>query len=166
MPITSLPGANPHFPSTKLGFLCAFASKFFPMVVRRGSMLVVSSRWRPLMMTLAHSPAYRRSDQQYLCRGAQKCHKASSGRACWQRLTKTRTKKPCTRSREQRSHVQEATHKEAGHKKVGHKKTVHKENCARKRVCSRRESNPYGHFCPQDFKSCVSTYSTTRAVQI
>ena len=29
--------------------------------------------------------------------------------------------------------------------------------------CSGRESNPYGHFCPQDFKSCVSTYSTTRA---
>ena len=28
---------------------------------------------------------------------------------------------------------------------------------------SGRESNPYGHFCPQDFKSCVSTYSTTRA---
>ena len=57
-------------------------------------------------------------------------------------------------------------HKEAEHKKVGNKKTVHKENCARRRVCSRRESNPYGHFCPQDFKSCVSTYSTTRAVQI
>ena len=38
MPITSLPGANPHFPSTKLGFLCAFASKFFPMVVLRGSL--------------------------------------------------------------------------------------------------------------------------------
>ena len=51
-------------------------------------------------------------------------------------------------------------------KKSGTKKTVHKENCARRRVCSRRESNPYGHFCPQDFKSCVSTYSTTRAVQI
>ena len=51
-------------------------------------------------------------------------------------------------------------------KKPGTKKNVHKENCARKRVCSRRESNPYGHFCPQDFKSCVSTYSTTRAVQI
>ena len=30
-------------------------------------------------------------------------------------------------------------------------------------LCSRRESNPYGHCCPQDFKSCVSTYSTTRA---
>ena len=29
---------------------------------------------------------------------------------------------------------------------------------------SGRESNPYGHFCPQDFKSCVSTYSTTRAL--
>ena len=51
-------------------------------------------------------------------------------------------------------------------KKSGTKKSVHKENCARRRVCSRRESNPYGHFCPQDFKSCVSTYSTTRAVQI
>ena len=32
-------------------------------------------------------------------------------------------------------------------------------------MCSGRESNPYGHFCPQDFKSCVSTYSTTRAHQ-
>ena len=30
-------------------------------------------------------------------------------------------------------------------------------------LCSERESNPYGHFCPQDFKSCVSTYSTIRA---
>src|SRR5690606_36069593 len=28
---------------------------------------------------------------------------------------------------------------------------------------SRRELNPHGHFCPQDFKSCVSTNSTTRA---
>ena len=64
----------------------------------------------------------------------------------------TAHKKPCTRSWAQ--------------KKSGTKKTVHKENCARRRVCSRRESNPYGHFCPQDFKSCVSTYSTTRAVQI
>ena len=78
-------------------------------------------------------------------------HEASSGRACWQRLPKTRTKKP---------------RKEAGHKRSREQKTVHKENCARRRVCSRRESNPYGHFCPQDFKSCVSTYSTTRAVQI
>ena len=164
LPLSLVP--IPVFPSTKLAFLCAFASKFFPMVVRRGSMLVVSSRWRPLMMTLAHSPAYRRSDQQYLCRGAQKCHKASSGRACWQRLTKTRTKKPCKRSRTQKSRVQEAAHKEAVYKKSGTKKSVHKENCARRRVCSRRESNPYGHFCPQDFKSCVSTYSTTRAVQI
>ena len=117
-----------------------------------------------------------RTGQQYLCRGAQGCHEASSGRACWQRLTKTRTKKPCTkkprtRSRTQRNRVQEAAHKETVYKKPrtkksGTKKTVHKENCARRRVCSRRESNPYGHFCPQDFKSCVSTYSTTRAVQI
>ena len=30
-------------------------------------------------------------------------------------------------------------------------------------LCSERESNPYGHFCPQDFKSGVSTYSTIRA---
>lgn len=30
-------------------------------------------------------------------------------------------------------------------------------------LCSERESNPYGHHCPQDFKSCVSTYSTIRA---
>ena len=28
---------------------------------------------------------------------------------------------------------------------------------------SERESNPYGHFCPRDFKSRVSTYSTIRA---
>ena len=134
LPLSLVP--IPVFPSTKLAFLCAFASKFFPMVVRRGSMLVVSSRWRPLMMTLAHSPAYRRSDQQYLCRGAQKCHKASSGRACWQRLTKTRTKKPCKRSRTQKSRVQEAAHKEAVYKKSGTKKpctkkTVHGEECAR-----------------------------------
>ena len=81
----------------------------------------------------------------------QGCREASSGRACWQRLPKTRTKKPRKRSWAQKSREQ---------------KTVHKENCARRRVCSRRESNPYGHFCPQDFKSCVSTYSTTRAVQI
>ena len=26
----------------------------------------------------------------------------------------------------------------------------------------RRESNPYGHYCPQDFKSCASTCSATR----
>ena len=60
----------------------------------------------------------------------------------------------------------ETVYKKPGTKEAGHKKNVHKENCARRRVCSRRESNPYGHFCPQDFKSCVSTYSTTRAVQI
>ena len=30
-------------------------------------------------------------------------------------------------------------------------------------LCSGRESNPYGHFCPQDFKSGVYTNFTTRA---
>ena len=30
-------------------------------------------------------------------------------------------------------------------------------------MCSGRESNPYGHFCPQDFKSGVYTNFTTRA---
>ena len=30
-------------------------------------------------------------------------------------------------------------------------------------LCFGRESNPYGHFCPRDFKSRVSTYSTTKA---
>ena len=40
MPITSLPGANPHFPSTRLAFLCAFASKFFPMVPRPATNLI------------------------------------------------------------------------------------------------------------------------------
>ena len=54
----------------KIGIFVRFSSKVVPMVVRRGSMLVVSSRWRPLMMTLAHSPAYRRPGQQYLCHGA------------------------------------------------------------------------------------------------
>ena len=29
--------------------------------------------------------------------------------------------------------------------------------------CPRRELNPYRHYCPQDFKSCVSTSSTTGA---
>ncbi len=29
--------------------------------------------------------------------------------------------------------------------------------------CFGRESNPYGHFWPRDFKSRVSTYSTTKA---
>ena len=33
-------------------------------------------------------------------------------------------------------------------------------------TCSGRESNPYGHFCPRDFKSRVSTYSTTRAIRV
>ena len=28
-------------------------------------------------------------------------------------------------------------------------------------VYPRRELNPYRHYCPQDFKSCVSTNSTT-----
>ncbi len=30
-------------------------------------------------------------------------------------------------------------------------------------LCLGRESNPYGHFWPRDFKSRVSTYSTTKA---
>ena len=30
-------------------------------------------------------------------------------------------------------------------------------------MCPRRELNPHGHCWPQDFKSCVSTSSTTRA---
>ena len=33
-------------------------------------------------------------------------------------------------------------------------------------VCPRRDLNPHGHCCPQDFKSCVSTNSTTRADRI
>ena len=32
-------------------------------------------------------------------------------------------------------------------------------------VYSEPGSNRYGHFCPQDFKSGVSTYSTIRATQ-
>ncbi len=32
--------------------------------------------------------------------------------------------------------------------------------------CFGRESNPYGHFWPRDFKSRVSTYSTTKANRI
>ncbi len=28
------------------------------------------------------------------------------------------------------------------------------------------ESNRHGHCCPQDFKSCVSTYSTIRAIYL
>ena len=31
--------------------------------------------------------------------------------------------------------------------------------------CFGRESNPYGHCCPRDFKSRVSTYSTTKAIR-
>lgn len=30
-------------------------------------------------------------------------------------------------------------------------------------VYPERESNPHGHRCPRDFKSRVSTYSTTKA---
>ena len=30
-------------------------------------------------------------------------------------------------------------------------------------LCSGRGSNPYGHFCPRDFKSLLSTNSNTRA---
>ena len=33
-------------------------------------------------------------------------------------------------------------------------------------TCSGRESNPYGHCCPRDFKSRVSTYSTTKAIRV
>ena len=33
-------------------------------------------------------------------------------------------------------------------------------------MCFGRESNPYGHCCPRDFKSRVSTYSTTKAIQV
>ena len=32
-------------------------------------------------------------------------------------------------------------------------------------VCFGRDSNPYGHCCPRDFKSRVSTYSTTKAIR-
>ena len=32
--------------------------------------------------------------------------------------------------------------------------------------CLGRESNPYGHCCPRDFKSRVSTYSTTKAIRL
>ena len=33
-------------------------------------------------------------------------------------------------------------------------------------MCLGRESNPYGHCWPRDFKSRVSTYSTTKANRI
>jgi hypothetical protein len=32
-------------------------------------------------------------------------------------------------------------------------------------LCPGTELNRYGHCCPQDFKSCVSTNSTTRAIK-
>ena len=159
MPITSLPGANPHFPSTKLAFLCAFASKFFPMVVLSGSLQGTQCRVPRGAATLPHRlplrfipPAALRLRALPIHEGhgrprsvrksyrlREKClftelllHEASSGRACWQRLTKTRTKKPhtkkphtkkpCTRSRAQKSREQ---------KKPCTKKTVHGEECAR-----------------------------------
>ena len=33
-------------------------------------------------------------------------------------------------------------------------------------MCLGRESNPYGHCWPRDFKSRVSTYSTTKAIRV
>ena len=105
------------FSSTKLRFLCAFASKCFPMVVRRGSLPVVSSRWSSLMMTLAHSPSYRHPDQQYLCHGAQvprsiigKSLPAETDQNPHKEAVykKPGTKKPCTRSHTQRSRAQKS----------------------------------------------------------
>ena len=144
MPITSLPGANPHFPSTKLAFLCAFASKFFPMVVLRGSLQGTQCRVPRGAATLPHRlplrfipPAALRLRALPIHEGhgrprsvrkssrlREKClftelllHEASSGRACWQRLTKPRAKKPGS--------------KKSGTKKPCTKKTVHGGECAR-----------------------------------
>ena len=149
MPITSLPGANPHFPSIKLGFLCAFASKFFPMVVLRGSLQGTQCRVPRGAATLPHRLPLRfippaalrlralpiheghgrprsvrkssRLREKYLFTELL-LHEASSGRACWQRLPKTRTKKPRKRSWAQ---------KKSGTKKPCTKKTVHGGECAR-----------------------------------
>ena len=149
MPITSLPGANPHFPSTKLGFLCAFASKFFPMVVLSGSLQGTQCRVPRGAATLPHRLPLRfippaalrlralpiheghgrprsvrkssRLREKYLFTELL-LHEASSGRACWQRLPKTRTKKPRKRSRAQ---------KKSGTKKPCTKKTLHGGECAR-----------------------------------
>ncbi len=41
------------------------------------------------------------------------------------------------------------------------KSALHKANFSK---YSERESNPHGHYWPQDFKSGVSTYSTIRAL--
>ena len=57
----------------------------------------------------------------------QGCHKASSGRACWQRLTKTRTKK----SRTKKPRTKKPRTKKSGTKKPCTKKTVHGKECAR-----------------------------------
>lgn len=83
-----------------------------------------------------------RTGQQYLCRGAQECREASSGRACWQRLTKTRTKKSCKRSRA----------KEAAHKKAVYKKPHTKKPCIRsreqKKPCTKK--TVHGEECARD----------------
>ena len=68
-----------------------------------------------------------RTGQQYLCQGAQGCHEALSGRACWRRLTKTRTKK----SRTKKPGTKKPGSKKSGTKKPCTKKTVHGEECAR-----------------------------------
>ena len=118
---------------------------------------------------IAYATSLSPPNETAACRGAQ-VPRSIIGRKLLARVPRSIFGKSLLAETDQNTHKEfahkEAGHKETAHKKVGHKKNVHKENCARRRVCSRRESNPYGHFCPQDFKSCVSTYSTTRAVQI
>ncbi len=163
MPITSLPGANPHFPSTKLGFLCAFASKFFPMVVLSGSLQGTQCRVPRGAATLPHRLPLRfippaalrlralpiheghgrprsvrkssRLREKYLFTELL-LHEASSGRACWQRLPKTRTKKP--------------------RKEAGHKRSRKQKNRAQRKLCTEKSVletgiEPVRTFLPTGF---------------
>ena len=96
MPISSLPGANPCLSeykigvfvrfwgqnppfsvlsSTKSGFLCAFASKFFPIMFFMGSLSAASSRWLFAAAPLPVAAMPRRSLQQHLCHGAPASYK-------------------------------------------------------------------------------------------
>ena len=108
MPITSLPGANPHFPSTRLAFLCAFASKFFPMVVLRGSLQGTQCRVpaeRQLCCSdtrksigpsapIAYATSVSPPDEAAACR-VRRCHEVLSGESCWQRYHEASSGESC-----------------------------------------------------------------------
>ena len=168
MLISSLPGANPHFPSTKLAFLCAFASKFFPMVVLRGSLQGTQCRVPrgAATLLLIHSQIYRPICTDCLrhllisaerdcclpgCAGATKHHREKAAGRGAPKHHREKAAAGVPQSIIGKSLLAETDqnpHKEVAHKEAAHKRSWAQKMSGTKKPCTKK--TVHGEECARD----------------